>query len=122
MEAFLCPVHRIPDCSPMLNGCGITNAMKNHLRPIVEMLSDADNAVCLEWIEVSRDGEHKVGKVCGEPADFVVWGHLYEKQAKGPKCSEHLRKHLPDVWDWSISQNAIYDLRPLRRIIGKITT
>lgn len=105
----------------MLNGCGIINAMKNHLQPIAAMLSDTDNAVCLEWVLEPKDILNPgAGHVCAEPADFIVWGHLYEKEAKGPKCSTHLRKHLPDIWDWSISQNAIYDLRPLRRIIGKV--
>lgn len=29
--------------------------------------------------------------ICDAPAEFIVWGHLYEKRHKGPKC----RKHLP---------------------------
>lgn len=28
--------------------------------------------------------------ICDQPARFIVWGHLYEKRDKGPKCGRHL--------------------------------
>lgn len=28
--------------------------------------------------------------ICDRLAQFVVWGHLYEKKYKGPKCARHL--------------------------------
>lgn len=28
--------------------------------------------------------------ICDRPAGFIVWGHLYEKRDKGPKCGHHL--------------------------------
>jgi len=35
----------------------------------------------------SEDGREVI---CTAPARWIVWGHLYEKRDKGPKCSRHL--------------------------------
>lgn len=42
-----------------------------------------DNLVCRTFSETGLT-------VCDQPAEFVVWGHLYEKGDKGPKCRYHL--------------------------------
>jgi hypothetical protein len=31
-EDILCPVHKIPDCSPLLNGCSIPNVIADRIR------------------------------------------------------------------------------------------
>lgn len=37
----------------------------------------------------SADGQQVL---CDRPARYIVWGHLYAKQDKGPKCWEHAPK------------------------------
>ena len=42
---------------------------------------------------VCRTFDERGNSVCSQPAKYIVWGHLYEKRHKGPKC----RKHLPPL-------------------------
>jgi hypothetical protein len=46
--------------------------------------------------------------ICEQPARFIVWGHLYEKRDKGPKCRRHLPPgaHLPS----GFGAPAIYEI------------
>lgn len=46
--------------------------------------------------------------ICDEPARFIVWGHLYEKRDKGPKCAKHLPPHQGTPW--LRLQAAIYEI------------
>lgn len=48
------------------------------------------------------------GSVCDRPARFIVWGHLYEKRDKGPKCGRHLPigAHVPS----GFGAPAIYEI------------
>lgn len=43
---------------------------------------------------------------CDRPAEFIVWGHLYEKREKGPRCERHLPEGA--YFPGAIGQSAIY--------------
>lgn len=32
--------------------------------------------------------------MCGEPAEFIVWGKLFPADALGPRCYRHARIHV----------------------------
>ena len=49
--------------------------------------------------------------VCDQPARYVVWGHLYEKGEKGPRCGRHLPEsaYLPQT-EGVFANHAIYEI------------
>jgi hypothetical protein len=40
---------------------------------------------CGEWLDHPARGPHR----CGEPADLILWGRLFDKDALGPRCMNH---------------------------------
>lgn len=64
---------------------------------------------CREWQDETNDR-------CNVPAEFVLWGKLFPKEALGPRCYDHAAMHaghraLGDpAW-------AILDLRPALRLL-----
>jgi len=44
-------------------------------------------------------------------ADFILWGKYFDKDAFGPKCTDHARKWFDIA---RAGQYAVFDLRPLR--------
>jgi hypothetical protein len=58
-----------------------------------------------------RTFDERGESVCDRPARYIVWGHLFEKRDKGPKCG----RHLPQTHDapWSLVQSAIYEIPAL---------
>jgi len=61
-------------------------------------------------IPMCRTFDKSGNSICTSPARFIVWGHLYEKLDKGPKC----RKHLPKVQGMPTGYygGAVFDLQP----------
>lgn len=56
---------------------------------------------------------------CGEPAEFILWGKLFEPEALGPRCRFHAVRHTDPSMPSQVSQYAIYDLRsPIARRRG----
>lgn len=67
---------------------------------------------CREWVE------EKVNR-CGEPAEWVLWGKLFNPDALGPRCHAHAvdwmdKEHCSDFL-YRPDQYAIIDLRNLYR-------
>lgn len=48
----------------------------------------AEQLMCRTFSDDGRD------VVCDRPATHIVWGHLYERRDKGPKCTKHLPKKV----------------------------
>jgi hypothetical protein len=56
------------------------------------------------------------------PADLIVWGKLFNKEALGPRCIRHFGEETGySVYDFSVGQSAVFDLRPIRAALGKVT-
>lgn len=66
---------------------------------------------CVEWVEDTRR--------CGEPADHILWGKLFPPDALGPRCTDCALKHV-DSWALNDSSYAIFDLRPVRRLVSAL--
>lgn len=64
-------------------------------------MSEQDVLTCRTFDERGKS-------VCDAPARYIVWGHLFEKVDKGPKCA----KHLPEMSmpPWMRLQAAIYEI------------
>ena len=78
-------------------------------RPYRDVLKGLAVTPCREWCEDKSDR-------CNEPAEFVLWGKLFEPSALGPRCYDHAATHaghqaLGDP-SW-----AIIDLRPALRLL-----
>lgn len=53
--------------------------------------------------------------VCDRPARYIVWGHLYERRDKGPKCARHLPRSVREqgmvhLTALGIFRQAIYEI------------
>lgn len=65
--------------------------------------------------------------ICDQPARYVVWGHLYEKNDKGPKCAKHLPHITPNITG-PFGPPAIYEipdaaeLSRLRGVVEEVRT
>lgn len=46
-------------------------------------MADTETPRCLVRDDQGND-------MCDRPVEFIVWGHLYEKREKGPRCERHL--------------------------------
>lgn len=51
-------------------------------------------------------------------ADFILWGKLLPPEAMGPKCYDHTADHLGWFAMSRIDQYAVYDLRPVNKLLG----
>lgn len=56
-----------------------------------------------------RTFDAKGDSVCDQPARFIVWGHLFEKRDKGPKCERHLPPTQGAPW-LGLGSPAIYEI------------
>lgn len=52
--------------------------------------------------------------VCGNPAEFILWGKLFPKEALGPRCYDHAMEY---VGEQALAMAAVVDLRPLLRAL-----
>ena len=73
------------------------------------MTREKVNANC-EWCRTCDD------KGILSPAELIVWGKLFPKEALGPRCVFHFGEETGySVFDMSLGQTAVYDLRPTLR-------
>lgn len=65
---------------------------------------------CREWPADALDR-------CNEPAEVILWGKLFPREALGPRCRFHAEKYFGGMsMIDALRQNwAIFDLRNLRR-------
>jgi hypothetical protein len=55
------------------------------------------------------------------PADLIVWGKLFPKEALGPRCVQHFWKQTGyPVSDLTVGQSAVYDLRVARAEVAQM--
>lgn len=79
-------------------------------RPWRNAVADVAVTPCREWCENKNDR-------CGQVAEFILWGKLFDPDALGPRCYDHAAKWaghgaLGDpAW-------AIVDLRPMLRLLS----
>ncbi len=52
-------------------------------------------------------------------ADLILWGKLFPPEALGPKCLDCAAQYM-SVDAHTVSQYAVLDLRPLRRVLGDL--
>lgn len=66
---------------------------------------------CREWLTAKN-------RYCHATAEVILWGKLFPIEALGPRCYDHATKHVhhSDLFD---PQRAIFDLRNLRRDVGR---
>lgn len=62
---------------------------------------------CLQRDDAGHD-------VCDQSARYVVWGHLYEKSEKGPRCRRHLPQSTYTLAGGVFVNHAIYEIPPAR--------
>ena len=61
----------------------------------------------VEWCRRCRDLDVRT------PAEFIVWGPLFPKEAQGPRCHAHLDR---SIRLHHLEAYAVLDLRNLRRV------
>jgi hypothetical protein len=66
---------------------------------------------CREWIDEKNN-------VCGEPADFVLWGKLIRAEGLGPRCHDHAAKHVGHRALAPHSGYALVNLGELAGVLG----
>lgn len=49
------------------------------------------------------------------PAEFILWGKLFPREALGPRCYEHAASHISPWGMGRIEEYAVYDLRLVNR-------
>lgn len=76
---------------------------------------DRDSAIVAGLFTVCREWPEGEVNPCNAPAEFVLWGKLFPREALGPRCYDHAVTHTH--WDMPsrVSQWAVIDLRPVRR-------
>jgi hypothetical protein len=80
----VCPIHRIPDCSPLLNGCTWTTSPERHIK--------AHEGATVS-IERDDGGNRRIQmKVVTCTADGCIWGARTGKSRKA--VIEAHRQHL----------------------------
>lgn len=57
-----------------------------------------------------RTFDEKGTPICDLPARYIVWGHLFDKRDKGPKCAQHLPEHQGPPWFLMADRAAIYEI------------
>lgn len=65
---------------------------------------------CREWIPEKSN-------YCHEPAEFLIWGRLFDPEALGPRCYDHAADHVSHHALARSSHYALVDLRPARKIL-----
>ena len=51
---------------------------------------------------------------CGAPADFILWGKMFARDALGPRCHDHAVAHAGLRMPSSVDHWAVIDLRAIR--------
>ena len=69
----------------------------------------------IEWCRECRDESQWLAP--GREADFILWGKLFPPEALGPRCYDHAAKWIGPASMSQVDQYAVYDLRPVHRLI-----
>lgn len=79
--------------------------------------AEAELPTCGEWLDHPERGPHR----CGQPADLILWGKLFDPEALGPRCMNHATQHHPELdRHHTTIQSAVVDLRPRRRALAAL--
>ncbi len=72
----------------------------------IERAEKAEAALRESCREEMRDGDR-----CNKPAEFLLWGKLFERKAFGPRCYDHAVRHTDHSMPSRVDQWAVMDLR-----------
>lgn len=86
---------------PKVTGRNLLNRLNQLAERTGQVEAQAGQLTCRTF---APDGT----SVCDKPAKYVVWGHLYQKLDKGPKCAEHAPE--TPIPPWLGGQGAIYEI------------
>ncbi len=82
-----------------------------------DILRQLDPGGCREWMGSEPNHFGQRFNNCYAPAEFVIWGKLFPREALGPRCYDHAAKHIGHDALIPNSGYAVMDLRPLRRAL-----